>query len=404
MKLARKAEIHIAHAAYCQHDVVRLPGAPSGPLFGLNFAVQDVFSVQGVRCCFGNPVWLATHEPADVTAPVIASLLAAGATLTGLTQTDELALPLNGKNAHYGCPPNPARLDRVPGGSAAGAAVAVASQQVDFALGTDAGGAVRVPAGHCGLFAMRPSQDAVSMQHVLPLAPRFDTVGWLCRTPRMLRDVGDALLPAGTNHTPFTQLVMPLDVREFLSNHVWRVFSQGADHIQVTTGLPLNTGLVTSVQTGPLSSWLSTYVALQGAELRRCHGAWIESQRPPFGALAGRLVAQAMSAPPVADSVRAHADTIHAHLQTLLLTGSVVLIPTTAGAPPPRRDSDEHLEAFSDKCSMLCSIASLAGLPQISLPVATLEGCPFGVSVIGPKGSDRHLLKLVQRFSALPAG
>ncbi|MDX2021039.1 MAG: amidase [Deltaproteobacteria bacterium] len=403
MKLARKAEIHISHAAFCRHDVVRLPGAPDGPLRGLNFAVQDAFSVEGVRCCFGNPAWLASHEPAERTAVVIARLLAAGATLTGLTQTDELALTLSGKNAHYGCPPNPARFDRVPGGSAAGSAVAVAAGQVDFALGTDAGGSVRVPAGHCGLFGMRPSHGAVSMKDVWPLAPRFDTVGWLCRTPRLLREVGNALLPASGLSVPFTQLLVPLDTHDLLSNHVWRVFAQGADHVQVTTGLPLTTGLVTSPETGSLASWRSTYVALQNEELRQCHGEWIELQRPHLGAMAGKLVTQAMTAPPVTDAIRAHAESINAAMHALLSTGSVLVIPTAAGAAPPRRESDDHLEAFTEKCSMLCAIASLAGLPQISLPVGTLEGCPFGVSVVGPRGSDRELLQLVQRFSALPA-
>ena len=241
------------------------------------------------------------------------------------------------------------------------------------------------------------------MQHVLPLAPRFDTVGWLCRTPRMLRDVGQALLPPGTSHPPFTQLLVPLDVHDFVSNHVWRVFAQGVDHMQVTTGLPLATGVVTSVPTGPLPSWRSTYLALQNEGFLGSHGPWINAERPQFGSVVGQLVAHAMTATPVAEPVRAHADAIHAHMQALLSSGSVLVIPTTAGAPPPRRESDEHLHAFADRSLLLSSIASLAGLPQISLPVATLEGCPFGVSVIGPRGSDHQLLKLVQRFSALPA-
>jgi amidase len=113
-------------------------------------------------------------------------------------------------------------------------------------------------------------------------------------------------------------------------------------------------------------------------------------------------VKQALQAPPVSDDVRAHAAKIGAHLSALLSNGSVLVIPTVSGAAPPRRDSDEHLESFADKCSLLCSIASLAGLPQISLPIATLEASPFGVSVIGPAGADHQLLQLVQRFSAIP--
>ena len=85
------------------------------------------------------------------------ALLAAGATLIGKTITDELAFSLEGVNAHYGTPVNPACPDRLPGGSSSGSAVAVAAGLVDFALGTDTGGSVRVPASFVGVFGFRPT-------------------------------------------------------------------------------------------------------------------------------------------------------------------------------------------------------------------------------------------------------
>ena len=404
MSLLRKVAVLAEHSAFCVHDVVRLAGhASRGALAGMNFAVNDVFAIEGVRSCFGNPIWLQTHEPALQTAPAVENLLAAGATLVGLTLTDELALSLTGKNAHYGMPTNPARVDRIPGGSSAGSAVAVASGQVDFALGTDTGGSVRVPAGHCGVFGMRPTHGAISIQGVLPLAPRFDTVGWFARNPRMLRDVGRALLPADAHIIRPTRLLLPLDANDVVHGRAWRVFTQAADEVIVTTGLSQVPTMICTAETGPLEAWLDTYLSLQNEQLRQVHGAWIDEHNPKFGSLIASRITRAMNAQPVTDTVYRHAELIAHHMADILGDSHILALPTAAGAPPSRRESDQNLEVFTGKCLALCAVASLAGMPQITLPLGILDGCPFGVSLIGPVGSDRQLLDLVQRFSTVRA-
>src|SRR5438105_10781977 len=83
--------------AFCRHDRPHVAGAARGPLGGLTFAAKDVFAVRGVAACFGNPTWHATHPPALQHAPAIEALLDAGATLAGVTLTDELALSLTGE-------------------------------------------------------------------------------------------------------------------------------------------------------------------------------------------------------------------------------------------------------------------------------------------------------------------
>jgi amidase len=185
-----------AASAFCAHATTFRGGSPGGPLAGRRFAVKDLFAIAGHRACFGNPDWLSTHWAAEATAPVITWLLDAGAALVGTTVTDELAFSLTGENPHYGTPPNPAAPGRVPGGSSSGSASAVAGGLVDFALGTDTGGSVRVPASHCGIFGFRPTHGAVSPAGVLPFSPSFDTVGWFARDADTLAAVGDRLFPA----------------------------------------------------------------------------------------------------------------------------------------------------------------------------------------------------------------
>ena len=152
-------------SGFCSHlDDVTVSGASEGPLKGLSFAVKDIIDVEGVVTGVGNPDWFASHDPAPRHATVVQQLLDAGADLAGKTITEEFAYGLIGENYHYGTPVNPRAEGRIPGGSSSGSASVVACEQVDFALGTDTGGSVRVPAAFCGLFGIRPSHGRVSLQ------------------------------------------------------------------------------------------------------------------------------------------------------------------------------------------------------------------------------------------------
>ena len=186
--------------AFCDWAEVHLPGKAGGPLSGLRFAVKDLYDVEGHVTGCGNPDWLATHEPAESTAPAVTRLVEAGATMIGKTITDELAFSLFGENFHYGAPVNTRAPDRVPGGSSSGSAAAVAGGLVDFAVGSDTGGSVRVPASFCGILGIRPTHGRISIEGCMPLASTFDTVGWFANDPELLERVGRVLLdePAGS--------------------------------------------------------------------------------------------------------------------------------------------------------------------------------------------------------------
>jgi len=137
--------------AFCRHNHVAMEGAGGGPLAGLAFGAKDVFHIAGTPTGFGHPAWLATHDPPAETAVAVQWLLDAGADLAGKTHTDELAYSLTGENRHYGTPVNARAPDRIPGGSSNGSAAAVTAGLVDFAIGTDCGGSVRLPASVCAI-------------------------------------------------------------------------------------------------------------------------------------------------------------------------------------------------------------------------------------------------------------
>lgn len=177
------------------------------PLIGYSFAVKDVFDIAGHRTGNGHPRWLETHAPATRTASAVERLLAAGARLVGKTYCDEMTYSINGENVHYGTPVNPKAPGRVPGGSSSGSASAVSGGLVDFALGTDCGGSVRIPASYCGIYGIRTTHGLVPTDGVVPLAASFDTVGWFARAAELMRLAGTALLPPGGPFAPRRLLV-----------------------------------------------------------------------------------------------------------------------------------------------------------------------------------------------------
>jgi amidase len=147
---------------FVPHDLkTPLKGAASGPLAGLTAAVKDLYAIAGEKTGAGNPDWLAQAGTATQHAAAIEKLLAAGATIIGKTITDEFFYSVVGMNAHYGTPPNLRAPGRIPGGSSSGSAAAAAAGACDFALGSDTGGSVRVPASFCGLYGIRTIHGAV---------------------------------------------------------------------------------------------------------------------------------------------------------------------------------------------------------------------------------------------------
>ena len=111
---------------------------------------------------FGHPDWLRTHAAEERTAVAVKRLLAAGAEMVGRTHCDELCYSLTGENVHYGAPINVNAPGRIAGGSSNGSAAAVAGGLVDFAIGSDCGGSVRIPASYCGILGMRPTWGRVA--------------------------------------------------------------------------------------------------------------------------------------------------------------------------------------------------------------------------------------------------
>ncbi|WP_374634701.1 amidase [Ferrovibrio sp.] len=352
----------------------------SGALDGLRFAVKDLIDVAGRVTGGGNPDWASLRPPVADHAPVVARLLAAGARLVGKTITDELAFSLEGENAHYGTPPNPRCPGRLPGGSSSGSASVVAAGLADFALGTDTGGSVRVPASFCGLYGYRPSHGRIPLDGVLPFAPSYDTVGLLAPDAAILAAAGRLLLGnAGITATPIRRLFWAQDAYALLPP-------------AIAAALP-KYGEATSVYEGQEAVLLEAYRVLQGADIKASLGSLISSVRPRFGpAIAPRFADALATSEAQLAEYRPLRLAFAARLRAMLPPGTALLLPSAPGPALALNSPADAIADFYRKALTLCCVAGHAGLPAISLPLTTWQDCPLGLSILAGPGQDEALL------------
>ena len=163
-------------------DKATRSGHQIGPLHGVPIALKDLIDLEGRVTTGGSAVWRERRSPG--TATLAKKLIAAGMIVLGKTHTVEFAMGGWGTNHHMGTPWNPwdMQVARTPGGSSSGSGVAVASAMAPWAIGTDTGGSVRLPASWCGITGLKTTVGRVSCHGILPLAPSLDTPGPMARS------------------------------------------------------------------------------------------------------------------------------------------------------------------------------------------------------------------------------
>ena len=382
--------------AFCRHTHVALRGAHSGPLTGLTFAAKDIYGVAGHRTGFGSPDWLRTHQPAERTAPVIRRLLDAGADMVGKTHTDELTFSLNGENAHYGTPVNVNAPGRIPGGSSSGSAAAVAGALVDFALGSDTGGSVRAPASFCGIYGLRPTHGRVSLDEACPLAPSFDTAGWFARDAETMERVAAVLLGEDSQESVSARLLVAQDAFDLAGPAATAALQPGLQRVAALLGKPERV----TVSTEGLREWLDVFRILQGHEIWAQHGPWAREVKPHLGpGIRQRMEWASSIGDAEAREARARRESIARRMDLLLGTQNVLALPTVPNIAPLRNADPQATEDFRARALTLLCIAGLARLPQINLPFGKLNGCPIGLSLVGPRDSDMMLLAIARTLA-----
>lgn len=368
---------------------VRIEGAGNGPLAGLTFVAKDLFDVAGFPTGGGNPDWERCHPVPEKHAWAVETLLNAGAGLIGKTITDEVSLGILGENPYYGTPVNSAAPGRVPGGSSSGSAAAVAGRLCDFAIGTDTGGSVRVPASFCGLYGMRPTHGRMDLSGMLPQAPSSDTTGWFSRDAKTFTEVSSVLLGEAAPTELPSKLLVAVDAFGFAREDTRSALDPMVKKLSALIG---NFRDEVMAPQG-LSVWGRAQRTLQPAEAWTTFKDWVDRENPRLAFNVARsLLAGSMMSETALQWARLMRREARARLDYLLPPGTVLCLPTTPFPAPEKGLPLREQNTVREQILCLCAHGRLTGVPQLSIPGAAVDGIPVGLSIIGGRGTDASLV------------
>jgi aspartyl-tRNA(Asn)/glutamyl-tRNA(Gln) amidotransferase subunit A len=389
-----------AYIAVAGQEAVELARGASGPLRGATLCVKDVIDAAGFPTTGGVR---AIHRTPERDAAVVSALRAAGAVVVGKGHTNQLAYGIDGDNPDFGPARNPHDRERTTGGSSSGPAAAVAAGLGDLGLGTDTSGSLRVPAAFCGVAALRPTHGRLPLEGIQPLNPSFDTVGPIAATVAGLSAAWAVLSgepQPDANEAPARVTVLDDFVEGCHPDVVAAVERVGAACQEVgmelvrrpTDFLERSVRLHRSIQFPEASASLRTVLGdgFPGvAEEMRDRLA--EGERVP-----------------AVDYLRAQCERAELRHELLeLMGGGWALLPSVPVPAPRIGEPDVELGgARVPRRPALLSrnlLLSQAGLPVLALPAGTAGGCPTGVQLTGPAGSEARLLSLGRRLEAVGA-
>lgn len=382
--------------AFLDMPQVPVPSPEFGLLGGLRLGVKDIFDVAGYRTGCGNPDKYAEAEPAARTMPAVQALLDAGARFVGKTQTDELAFSMMGINAHFPSPVNSAAPDRVVGGSSCGSVAAVAGKLADIAVGSDTAGSIRAPASFCGLVGLRTTHGRISLEGAMPLAPSFDTFGWFTDDLESYEAVGRLLLGSDPHRAALTRPLTLARLEQLvLGKEETKAYERAVEIVEGVVG-------PTTFESPFTSTTDELYWCLRKLQAREAwenHGAWLSAADRRLGP----DVKERFDFGAAVDDTAVHAEktrriAFRAELAEMLGKDGYIVMPTVPGAAPLKSAPREDMQAFRERALKLMCVASLSGFPQITLPVGTVHGAPFGISLLGPAGTDVALIRLARRI------
>ncbi len=364
-------------------------GAATGPLSGETVAVKDLYDVAGFAVGAGIPQYLDSSEPALRSSPAVPALLAAGAEVTGIAQTDEFAYSIAGRNPHYGTPPNPAVVGGVPGGSSSGPASAVALGQASIGLSTDTAGSIRVPASYQGLWGLRTTHGSVSADGLVALAPTFDAPGWITRDSDTLRRAAAATL---VTHEPAGGFVVDPALVAQAEPEVRAAFEALGSYETVSLGDP--------------QEFFETFRTVQQAEAWRTHGAWITAHPGALGDdVAARFALAAAVTPAQEEAARAILQRLRSQLDEAL-GDRVLLVPSASSVAISTTADAETVERTRQGTLRMTAVAGLTGRPALSAPLLSvphpgaLLPAPVGLCLVGPRYSELALIALAESLAA----
>ena len=379
-------------------DRLRKEGVVPSPLAGLPVSVKDLFDIAGDVTTAGSKV-LRDQAPAPADAPAVARLRSAGAVVIGRSNMTEFAFSGIGINPHYGTPANPydRGVRRIPGGSSSGAAVSVSDGMAAFALGTDTGGSVRIPAALCGIAGFKPTTTRVPREGAFPLSTTLDSVGPLAPTaaccatvfqvlagevPRLLEPLE---LPGARLGVPKNHMLEDLgaEVSQAFQGALQRLSRRGAKLVDLV--VPEFDEAASANAGGGISP----------PEAYAVHRAWIGRERDIDPRVLERILrGGSMSAPDYVDLLATRERLMRRFARASYDVDALIMPAVPRIAPPidALERSPESFRLANGRMLRNTSLINFLNGCALSLPIQPPGAAPVGLMVAGFAGDDERVL------------
>jgi aspartyl-tRNA(Asn)/glutamyl-tRNA(Gln) amidotransferase subunit A len=402
-----KVDAEGARAAADYQDQLRRRNRQPSPFAGIPISVKDLFDLAGEVTTAGSKV-LRDAAPAPADAPAIAALKSAGMIVLGRTNMTEFAYSGVGLNPHYGTPRSvfERKTGRIPGGSSAGAAVAIADGMCALSIGTDTGGSCRIPAAYNGIVGYKPSMGRVSTRGAYPLSPRFDSVGPLgnsvaCCAAADAVMAGDwsgqiVLREASTLRIG----VLKTAVLEGLDADVAAAYERALARLSKAGAVLVDFEFKELLEMPSLTIKGGIVAAEAYAQHRDLIGRKGADYDPRV-----RMRLEAAAGISAADylSIVKRRDEMIGRFNAVTQGFSAIALPTVMIVPPPisALESDQDYLRYNSMSLRNTYVGNFLDCCAISIPVNERGAAPVGLMLMGPWGQDQSLFSVGQAVEKL---
>ncbi|MBU3923343.1 MAG: aspartyl/glutamyl-tRNA amidotransferase subunit A [Nanoarchaeota archaeon] len=405
--------LHLNENAIDQAKAIdkKIKNKTQGKLAGLCFAVKSNISVKHMTTSCASKVLEDYTSPYNAT--VINKLLAEDAILIGMLNMDEFACGASGETSAFGPTKNPNNPDLIPGGSSSGSAAAIAANLADFTLGSDTGGSIRNPASHCGVVGLKPTYGAVSRYGLIDMTMSFDVIGPLTKSVEDSKLIFDIIkgqdnfdqttLPTTGNRQPATkkQVIGLVSSRGFCDKKIAQLIESKTKEIAKKHNWKIkkiNLPLDIAIQTYYIIVYTEFFSATRKFDGRR-FGKKIEEATGPEvirRIIGGSEITKAEHEGRFYKEALRARQFIKNQFEKIFQEVDAIILPTAPSLP--HKIGEEISVEKMYNYDITTVLASIAGLPAISIPVGKIDNKDVGLQIIVPHFQEGLIFKLGKDF------